>query len=87
MAIAQTFTKWSNLQTRQSQGVIHEYQRNLFHPSHLCFEQAQPKMYHSPKVDDGVDVFFKISWKPIFGRFFFEEFKTDITPKPLELFN
>ena len=24
---------------------------------HLCFEQAQPKMYHSPKVDDGVDVF------------------------------
>ena len=28
---------------------------------HLCFEQAQPKMYHSPKVDDGVDVFFKIS--------------------------
>ena len=25
---------------------------------HLCFEQAQPKMYHSPKVDDGVDVFF-----------------------------
>ena len=54
---------------------------------HLCFEQAQPKMYHSPKVDDGVDVFFKISWKPIFGRFFFEEFKTDITPKPLELFD
>ena len=54
---------------------------------HLCFEQAQPKMYHSPKVDDGVDVFFKISLKPIFGRFFFEEFKTDITPKPLELFN
>ena len=28
---------------------------------HLCFEQAQPKMYHSPKVDDGVDVFFLIS--------------------------
>ena len=26
--------------------------------AHLCFEQAQPKMYHSPKVDDGVDVFF-----------------------------
>ena len=26
--------------------------------THLCFEQAQPKMYHSPKVDDGVDVFF-----------------------------
>ena len=44
-------------------------------------------MYHSPKVDDGVDVFFLISWKPIFGRFFLEEFKTDVTPKPLELFD
>ena len=57
------------------------------HETVYYFEQAQPKMYHSPKVDDGVDVFFKISWKPIFQRFFFEEFKTDITPKPLELFN
>ena len=28
---------------------------------HLCFEQAQPKMYHSPKVDEGVDVFIKVS--------------------------
>ena len=25
---------------------------------HLCFEQAQPKMYHSPKVDDRVGVFY-----------------------------
>ena len=25
---------------------------------HLCFKQAQPKMCHSPKVDDGVDSFF-----------------------------
>ena len=24
---------------------------------HLCFKQAQPKMCHSPKVDDGVDIF------------------------------
>ena len=24
---------------------------------HLCFTQAQPKMCHSPKVDDGVDIF------------------------------
>ena len=23
---------------------------------HLCFMQAQPKMCHSPKVDDGVDI-------------------------------
>ena len=25
---------------------------------HLCFKQAQPKMCHSPKVDEGVDHFF-----------------------------
>ena len=55
--------------------------------AHLCFEQAQPKMYHSPKVDDGVDVFFKFSWKQIFLTLFFKEFKADIKPKPLELFN
>ena len=28
---------------------------------HLCFKQAQPKICHSPKVDDGVDIFFKSS--------------------------
>ena len=26
-------------------------------PTHLCFRQAQLKMCHSPKVDDGVDIF------------------------------
>ena len=31
------------------------------HAAHLCFKQAQPKMCHSPKVDDGVDIFFKFS--------------------------
>ena len=25
---------------------------------HLCFKQAQPKMCHSPKVDDGVDILY-----------------------------
>ena len=25
--------------------------------NHLCFKQAHPKMYHYPKVDDGVDIF------------------------------
>ena len=40
---------------------------------HLCFKQAQPKMCHSPKVDDGVDIFFKTSCKPNFGPFFLEE--------------
>ena len=29
--------------------------------THLCFKQAQPKMCHSPKVDDGVDIFLKFS--------------------------
>ena len=24
---------------------------------HLCFKQAQPKMCHSPKVDDRVEIF------------------------------
>ena len=24
--------------------------------THLCFKQVQPKMCHSPKVDDGVDI-------------------------------
>ena len=38
--------------------------------THLCFKQAQPKMCHSPKVDDEVDIFLKTSWTPIFGPFF-----------------
>ena len=28
---------------------------------HLRFKQAQPKMCHSPKVDDGVAIFLKTS--------------------------
>ena len=36
--------------------------------SHLCFKQAQPKMCHSPKVDDGVDI--KKNWNTHFGHFF-----------------
>ena len=39
--------------------------------THLCFEQAQPNMYHSPKVDDGVDVFFSNFLKTNFRTFFF----------------
>ena len=38
---------------------------------HLCFEQAQPKMYHSPKVDDEVDVFFFNFLNTYFRTFFF----------------
>ena len=43
--------------------------------THLCFKQAQLKMCHSPKVDDGVDIFFKTSCTHIFGPFFFKNFK------------
>ena len=52
----------------------------------LCFEQAQPKKFHCPKVDDGVDVFLKYL-ENLFSVVFFEEFKTDIKLKPLELFD
>ena len=31
--------------------------RKVMKLTHLCFKQAKPKMCHSPKVDDGVDVF------------------------------
>ena len=54
---------------------------------HLCFKQAQPKMCHSSKVDDGVDKFFKTSCTPIFGPFFVDELQTDLILKPFELFN
>ena len=39
---------------------------------HLCFKQAQPKMCHSPKVDDGVKNNFSL-FGPIFlGIFLFK---------------
>ena len=34
---------------------------------HLRFKQAQPKMCHSPKVEDGVENKFFTSWTHIFG--------------------
>ena len=46
----------------------------IFLTSLLCFKQAQPKMCHSPKVDDGVEFFFS-----------FLEHIIAIKPKPLEL--
>ena len=52
---------------------------------HLCFKQAQAKMCHSPKVSDGVDIFFSFFLKTYFWPIFFEELQTAITPKPLEL--
>ena len=39
-------------------------------------------MCHSPKVDDGVDIFFKLSWKPIFGQFFFVAIGANIRTPP-----
>ena len=38
--------------------------------SHLCFKQAQLKIYHSPKIDDGVDIFFKFLEHPFLDHFF-----------------
>ena len=37
---------------------------------HLCFKQAQPKVCHSPKVDDAVEMCCPISWTNTFGHFF-----------------
>ena len=51
---------------------------------HLCFKQAQPKMCHSPKVDDGVDIFFKVL-EHLFLGLFLKELLIAIKPKPLEL--
>ena len=48
--------------------------------THLCFKQAQLKMCHSPKVDDGVEINCSLLG-PIFLKFFI----TAIYPKPLEL--
>ena len=36
-------------------------QGNPDYVTHLCFKQAQPKMCHSPKVDDRVNIFFQTS--------------------------
>ena len=41
------------------------------HCIHLCFKQAQPKMSHSPKVDDGVDIFFLKFLNTYFWTIFF----------------
>ena len=41
--------------------------------AHLCFKQAQLKMCHSPKVDDGLDNFFQNFLKTYFRTFFFKE--------------
>ena len=39
--------------------------------AHLCFKQAQTKMCHSPKVDDGVNDFLLFLLEHIFLEFFF----------------
>ena len=44
--------------------------------AHLCFKQAQPKMCHSPKVDDGVDIFLFLLLEHLFlDHFFLKNFK------------
>ena len=37
---------------------------------HLCFKHAQPKMFHSPKVENRVDNLFFSSVIHIFGHLF-----------------
>ena len=44
-------------------------------------------MCHSPKVDDRVDIFFNFLNTYFWREKKFKEPYTDITPKPLELFN
>ena len=46
-----------------------------FLSEHLCFKQAQPKMCHSPLVDDGVEIYFFTSYTHIFGQFWCKNFK------------
>ena len=41
---------------------------------HLCFEKAQPKMFHSPKVENGVENKLFTSWTHIFEEKKFEKF-------------
>ena len=39
-------------------------------PDHMCFKQAQPKICHSPKVDNGVENKLFTPWTLFFGIFF-----------------
>ena len=57
----------------------------VIYMGHSCFKQAQPKMCHSPKVEDGVDIFIVYFFDSYFWTIFFKELETAINPKPLEL--
>ena len=48
----------------------------------MCFKQAQPKMCHSPKIEDGVDIFFVLLGLIFLDFLLFEELETAISPKP-----
>ena len=50
-----------------------EVQCSLMYNSHLRFKHAQPKMCHSPKVENGVDIFFLFFCDPYFRTIFCEE--------------
>ena len=41
----------------------------------MCFKQAQPKMCHSPKVDEGVENKLFTPWTHIFGQLFLKNLK------------
>ena len=47
----------------------------LQYAHHLRFKQALPKMCHSTKVEDGVEILFFPSLTYIFGQFFLKNFK------------
>ena len=59
--------------TQEFKCYLCDYTASKITASHLCFEQAQPKMYHSPKVDNGVDVFFFLNFLKTYFRTFFSK--------------
>ena len=53
--------------------------------AHLCFKQAKPKMCHSPKVEDGVEINFFNFLDAYFWQFFNKKLRIAINHKRLEL--
>ena len=60
----QSMRFWSPTERTNKQTDIATFRLNAIH---LRFKQAQLKMYQSPKVKDGVENYFFISWTHIFG--------------------
>ena len=58
------FDKKGNILLTQTKKHFAVFQTNAL-AGHLCFKQAQPKMCHSPKVDDGFEIFKESALRPI----------------------